>query len=106
MEKQRPDLARHAHGWRGLGSSRFRTKRVAKGFIYNVNFLCVEEKKTALPVCDPQPLFESYYGSPPRLFLNEMAGLETSSRPCLLKFDAPCHRHVTVQPSFAQKENA
>ena len=48
--------------------------------------------------------YESFYGSPPQLLFNEIAGFETSSQPYLLKFHAPCHRDVIVRLSFAKKK--
>ena len=49
---------------------------------------------------------ESFYGSPPQLFFNEIAGFETSSRPFLLKYGYPRHPDVIVRQSFAYKKYA
>ena len=40
----------------------------------------------------------------PQPFFNEIAGLETSSRPYLLKCGAPCHPDVIVRWSLAKKK--
>ena len=40
---------------------------------------------------------ESFYGNPPQLFSNDIAGFETSSRPYILKYGAPCHPDVIVR---------
>ena len=40
----------------------------------------------------------------PRPFFNEVAGLETGSRPYLLKHGAPCHPDVVIRLFFAQKK--
>ena len=48
-------------------------------------------------------MYESLYGSPPQLFFNEIAGFETNSRPCLLKYDTLCHPNVIVRWAFASK---
>ena len=52
----------------------------------------------------PTGATESCYGSPPQLFLNEIAGFETSSRPYLLKYGAPCPPDVIVRRSIANKK--
>ena len=49
-------------------------------------------------------LFESFYGSPPQLFFNKIAGLKTSFGPVFLKNDAPCHPDVIVRSPFANKK--
>ena len=45
---------------------------------------------------------ESFYGSPPNISLTEIAGFETSSRPYILKYGAPCHPNMIVPLSFAK----
>ena len=48
---------------------------------------------------------ESFYDPPPpQRFFNEIAGVETSSRPDLRKCGGPCHLDVIVRQSFATKE--
>ena len=49
---------------------------------------------------------ESYYGSPPQLFVNEIAGVATSSRPYPLKYGDPLpprRPDFIVRWSFAHK---
>ena len=46
---------------------------------------------------------ESFYGSTPNIS-SEIAGFETSSRPYLLKYGAPCRPDVIVGRSIANKK--
>ena len=46
---------------------------------------------------DQCPSGESFYGSPRKISLTKIADFETSSRPYLLKYGAPCHPDVIVR---------
>ena len=48
---------------------------------------------------------ESFYGKPPHLVFDEIAGFETSPRPYLLKYGgAPCHPDVIVSIVLREQE--
>ena len=57
---------------------------------------------------DRLPTVQSLYGiaPPPQHFFTEIAGFETSSRPCLLKDGAPSDPDVIVRTPFPNNKHA
>ena len=91
---------------RGLGTQRETRVKMAYYLFFFRRFLGLRKprhsenmsakKKRYVPLSySKRPCKESYYGSPPQLFFNEIAGFKTSSRSYLLKYGVPRHPDVT-----------